>query len=316
MSSILFCLLLSYYKGKLLGKVNACAVERVGPGLAQAGVGDGHGLGHDFVRTGHGGCGQRTERDGITVHGGLLDAHQRQGHGARVVGLITQGQAGIGQVYAAAVTAQPRHTAVGGGKVHRKAVQRVGHSDVCGGKRGAGLLVVFGTVRVELGQVVPAGLHRPDLIPLGAERLFAVGLHADVDQQRSAVPVERHAAHIVVVVAVGVAAGLAAQCIGTAAADENADAGIPDIVRSGGGGGFGKVGDLALGHCGLDVVEQVDALAVVGVVQTVRVGVRGQYGGPVAGASVISGRLPTRLPNRYSRTPRAPASGLQSAKFR
>lgn len=72
MSSILFCLLLSYYKGKLLGKVNACAVERVGPGLAQAGVGDGHGLGHDFVRTGHGGCGQRTERDGIAVHGGLL----------------------------------------------------------------------------------------------------------------------------------------------------------------------------------------------------------------------------------------------------
>ena len=186
-------------------------------------------------------------------------------------------------MYAAAVTAQPRHTAVGGGKVHRKAVQRVGHSDVCGGKRGAGLLVVFGTVRVELGQVVPAGLHRPDLIPLGAERLFAVGLHADVDQQRSAVPVERYAAHIVVVVAVGVAAGLAAQCIGPAAADENADAGVPDIVRSGGGGGFCKVGDLALGHCGLDVVEQVDALAVVGVVQTVRVGVRGQYGGPVAG---------------------------------
>ncbi|EKC64174.1 hypothetical protein OBE_07091, partial [human gut metagenome] len=47
------------------------------------------------------------------------------------------------QVYAAAVTAQPRHTAVGGGKVHRKAVQRVGHSDVCGGKRGAGIEIVL-----------------------------------------------------------------------------------------------------------------------------------------------------------------------------
>ncbi len=171
----------------MLGKVNACAVERVGPGLAQAGVGDGHGLGHDFVRTGHGGCGQRTERDGIAVHGGLLDAHQRQAtvpgsrsHRARSRPVSLT-------VYAAAVTAQPRHTAVGGGKVHRKAVQRVGRGARLRRQTQRPAAGVFGTVRVELGQVVPSGLHRPDLIPLGAERLFGVGLHSDIDQERSAV---------------------------------------------------------------------------------------------------------------------------------
>ncbi len=86
-------------------------------------------------------------------------------------------------------------------------------------------------------------------------------------------------------------------------------------VRSGGGGGFGKVGDLALGHCGLDVVEQVDALAVVGVVQ-IRVGVRGQYGEPSRGrpASSAAGCLPvcrTVLPRTAGPGQRAAVGKVQ-----
>ena len=127
---------------------------------------------------------------------------------------------------------------------------------------------------VELRQVVPAGLHGPDLIPPGGEGLAGVAAHAHVDQQRAAVLVQRHAAGVVVVVAVVVAARLGAQGIGAAAAGQHAHAGVPDVAGGGGRAAqaAGKGADFGLGKGALHVVEQVDAVAHIGGVQALGVG--------------------------------------------
>ena len=126
---------------------------------------------------------------------------------------------------------------------------------------------------------MPAGLHRPDLIPLRAEGLFAVGLDADVDQQRAAVLVQRHAAGVVVVVAVGVVAGFQPGGVRARAHHAQPHAGVPGVGRGFGVRAAGIGADLALGKGGLHHVKQVDALAVVGGRDAVGVLVGGQVGG-------------------------------------
>ena len=71
------------------------------------------------------------------------------------------------------------------------------------------------------------------------------------------------------VVAVGIIARFGPQGVGPTAADQNAHAGVPHIAGQGRGGALGKGQHFLLGQCGLDVVIQVDALAVVRVVQSV-----------------------------------------------
>ena len=74
---------------------------------------------------------------------------------------------------------------------------------------------------------MPCALHRPDLIPLGAEGLLGVAFHSDIDQERSAVLVYSNAAGIVVIVAVAVGAELCTQHPATLPRGIDAHAGIP-----------------------------------------------------------------------------------------
>ena len=227
-------------------------------------------------RTGQLRPGQGTELQGQTVHGGRFLAHQAQLYRAGVVGFVGQGQALGGQPGRAAVIVQSRHRAVGGGQIHGQAVGQNLH--IPGGIFGPGKLVMDSVGSHKAGQVVPAGLHGPDLVPLGAEGLFAVGLHPHVDEQRLAVLVEGYAAGVVVVVAVGVAAGLEPCHKGTGPADPQSHAGVPHV-----GGDAGVCGVVAaylrLGKGGLDVVEQVDAFRVVGCRKMVGVRIGGKIGG-------------------------------------
>ena len=125
---------------------------------------------------------------------------------------------------------------------------------------------------------MPAGLHGPDFVPVGAESLFAVGLHPHVDEQRLAVFVQGHAAGVIVVVTVGIAARLDARHKGTGPADPQPYAGIPYVAGSG-GARCGKGADFRLAEGGLHHIIEVDPFGIIRVVQAVGVRVGGKVGG-------------------------------------
>ena len=118
---------------------------------------------------------------------------------------------------------------------------------------------------------MPCALHRPDLIPLGAEGLLGVAFHPDIDQEWSAVLVHGNAAGIVVVVAVAVGAELCAQHPAVLPRGIDAHTGVPHRRRV--PGNCGVFHQFLLCKGGGQPVPQVDVGAAVRVLQMVRVGI-------------------------------------------
>lgn len=107
--------------------------------------------------------------------------------------------------------------------------------DFCG-KRGGNLRrPVGGTVvliqPVDGGKVMVAGLHGPDFVSAGGERLCAVALHTDVRENRAAVFVQCQASGVVVVVVIVVVACLDGKTERVIPADKQPDARIENILR-------------------------------------------------------------------------------------
>ena len=132
-----------------------------------------------------------------------------------------QGDALFADRYAAAVGGKPRDGRVRARQFAGDAIFLGAH--LPGSVFRAGQLLDA----VKSGQVVPCALHRPDLIPLGAEGLLGVALHPDIDEKRSAVLVYGDAAGIVVVVAVAVGAELCTQHPAALPRGIDAHAGVP-----------------------------------------------------------------------------------------
>lgn len=61
---------------------------------------------------------------------------------------------------------------------------------------------------IECGEVVVAGLHRPDLVPLRGEGLSSITLNANVRKYRLPILVERQASRVVVIVVVVIVTSL------------------------------------------------------------------------------------------------------------
>lgn len=82
---------------------------------------------------------------------------------------------------------------------------------------------------LQSGQIMVAGLHGPDFIPLGGEGLSGIAFHPHIHQNRLSVFVEGQAARVVVIVIVVVVSGLYGQTKRAVPGNEKADAGIKNI---------------------------------------------------------------------------------------
>ncbi len=114
------------------------------------------------------------------------------------------------------------------GQLHRN-LSRIRHKtglNVTGAKCRAVLL----QYAVEGGQIVPLALHGPNLIPPGRKRFLRVFFHAQIDQKRLPVAVQGNATRIVMIMAVGVAAGLGRKHPAAPPCNEHAHTGIKDIA--------------------------------------------------------------------------------------
>ena len=189
---------------------------------AQARVGDGHRRNSSRYGTRvKPNAAQCAHRKAIRSGDRLLLGEQGQLHCAGIVRFIPQGDALFADRYAAAVGGKPRDGRVRARQFAGDAIFLGAHLPGSVFRAGQLLHAVKGR------QIVPCALHRPDLIPLGAEGLFGVALHSDIDQERSAVLVYSNAAGIVVIVAVAVGAELCTQHPATLPRGIDAHAGIP-----------------------------------------------------------------------------------------
>ena len=197
-------------------------INRFRPCGAQARVGDGHrrNSSRHGIRV-KADAAQRTHHKAICGGDGLLLGEQGQLHRAGMIRFVPQGDALFADRYAAAVGGKPRDGRVRARQLAGDAVFIGAH--LPGGVFRAGQLLH--TVKGR--QIVPCALHGPDLIPLGAEGLFGVALHSDIDEKRSSVLVHGNAAGIVVVVAVAVGAKLCTQHPTALPRGVDAHAGVP-----------------------------------------------------------------------------------------